>query len=376
MSQQEQEDAASPRTTNPFTPVFGKVPAYLAGREQIIYEMIEAFDSDGNDPNLCSIFVGARGTGKTSLLTYLGTEAAQLGWIVADVTAAEGMLEDILQRIQESGAHLLEQASPRRLTGIEIATLGSLSWDNADDQELNWRSRMNVIFDQLGPTGTGILITVDEIDPSLPEMEQLVMAYQHFVREGKRVSLIMAGLPHRVSSLLSGKSTSFLRRAARHDLGSIPDYEVEEAFRLTVENGGRTIDQDALDMAVDAIGGFPFMFQLVGYRSWNTTRRRKTISLEDVRTGSRLAREELWTRVYDATYAELSKGDIAFLRAMAQDEGKTERSDLTRRLGKSSSHVSTYKKRLLEAGVIEEPHQGEFVFALPGFREFLLSKDE
>lgn len=51
------------------------------------------------------------------------------------------------------------------------------------------------------------MITVDEIDASLDEMTKLVTVYQHFVREDRKVALLMAGLPYRVSSLLSGKST-------------------------------------------------------------------------------------------------------------------------------------------------------------------------
>ena len=51
--------------------------------------------NDDSDPNLCSVFYGARGTGKTALLAYLSYRAQQEGWITANVTASEGMLEDI-----------------------------------------------------------------------------------------------------------------------------------------------------------------------------------------------------------------------------------------------------------------------------------------
>lgn len=50
---------------------------------------------------------------------------------------------------------------------------------------------------------------------------------------------------------------------------------------------------------------------------------------------------------------------------------KTTRDELKTRLGKSSSHVSTYRKRLLDAGVIEEGLDGSFSFALPGFGEYV-----
>lgn len=359
------------RLANPFTPRFGEVPAYLAGRQYIIDDMVEAFDLGGSNPNLCSLFVGARGTGKTALLTYLGSQAEQLGWITANVTASAGMLEDILQRVHEGARHLISPTTKKDLSGFTIAPIGGMAWDNERPAAANWRSRMNEAFAQLEAESVGILITVDEVNPSLDEMIQLVTTYQHFVREGKKAALLMAGLPHNASSLLSGKSTSFLRRAMRHDLGAIPRYEVAEAFRLTVEDGGRAISDEALSTAVDAIDGFPFMFQLVGYRSWNAAGSGKTLEIDHVRRGIQLAQEELEDRVLNATYSELSKADIAFLRAMAIDEKQTSRADLMERLKKSSSHISTYKKRLLEAGVIEEPQPGTFRFSLPGFREFI-----
>ena len=83
-------------------------------------------------------------------------------------------------------------------------------------------------------------MTIDEVNPSIEEMTTLVAAFQHFLDEGKRVALIMAGLPYAVTSLLSGKSTSFLRRAARYELQALNDYEVEEALIRTMRDGGKS----------------------------------------------------------------------------------------------------------------------------------------
>ena len=173
-------------------------------------------------------------------------------------------------------------------------------------------------------------------------------------------------------ALLTGKSTSFLRRAAQHSLGSISPTEVKEAFRLTIEDGGKTISDEAIDLAAKAIDGFPFMFQLVGYRAWNASRQASEVSIEDVERGAKLAQEELESRVFASTAAELSRGDLDFLRAM-NPVGTTTRQELAARLKKSSGSISTYKKRLVEAGVIEEPLQGRFEFALPGFGRYVAS---
>ena len=77
--------------TNPFTPIFGKVPAYMAGREQLVQEMQAAFRSEGNDPSLVSLFVGPRGTGKTAMLSMCADMAEADGWVAARVTATKGM---------------------------------------------------------------------------------------------------------------------------------------------------------------------------------------------------------------------------------------------------------------------------------------------
>lgn len=357
--------------TNPFTPVFGKVPAVMAGRVGIIGDMIEAFEGNGSSPDLCSIFTGARGTGKTALLTYLGYRAQQAGWIVADTVASEGMLDDLLQRARAASEHLIDPKSKTKVKSIGIAQVGSIAWENTAPEEENWRTKVTKLLDELAKTGTGIVFTVDEVNAGLDEMTQLVSTYQLFVRENRKVALLMAGLPFHVSALLSGKTTSFLRRAARHELGSIPSYEVKEAFRLTVEEGGKRVSSEALDAAASAIAGFPFMFQLVGYRSWNASRDAEEITTESIEKGIEIAEEELASRVYDATLAELSKGDLEFLSAMNRDGKTTTRDEITQRTGRSSNWVSAYRRRLLEAGVLTEVRQGLYRFSLPGFGEYV-----
>lgn len=151
--------ATAYRQANPFTPMFGRVPAYMAGREQIIDDMVLAFESADSDPNLCSIFYGARGTGKTALLAYLSYRAQQEGWITANVTASDGMLEDILQRLNESAAHLIEKPASRRVNSVGIAPIGSMSWENVDIEfeGANWRTKMTLCLLSLKRLAPGCL---------------------------------------------------------------------------------------------------------------------------------------------------------------------------------------------------------------------------
>ncbi len=356
---------------NPFTPNFGQVPIQLAGRLQIVEEMQEAFDNGLGDPNLCTLFKGPRGMGKTALLLYLARMAQQQGWIAVSAAAVPGMLEDLYEQAVRKASELVDLKKGSRVRAVSLGQMLGVEWDNPDEPTLNWRSRMTLVLEALDEVGVGLLITVDEIDPELDEVEQLVTVYQHFVGEDRNVSLLMAGLPHRVSSLLRGKSISFIRRANQVTLDRIADADVADAFEQTVLMGGKCIEADALSEAVRAIEGFPFMMQLVGYRSWKSAGERQTIDVEDVRRGVALARSDMRTRVLASTFEELSDRDLDFLRAMLEDDVSSVAKDVGARTGMSSGNVSTYKKRLLEQGVIDEVGRGSFRFALPFMREYL-----
>ena len=68
---------------NPFTPTFGSIPPFLAGREHILRDINRGFINGPGDPNLSTIFTGARGTGKTALLSLLSETALEHDWIAA-----------------------------------------------------------------------------------------------------------------------------------------------------------------------------------------------------------------------------------------------------------------------------------------------------
>lgn len=359
---------------NPFTPVVGKVPPHIAGREEIIADVEAALAGAGNDPAIISLLVGPRGTGKTALLSYFADTAESSGWVAARVTCVAGMLDDVLIRAQRAARHLVDTRPSRKIKGAGIANVVSFELEDSPIEPANWRSKMDDILDALAEQGTGLLVTIDEVNPSIEEMTTLVAAFQHFLDEGKRVALIMAGLPYAVTSLLSGKSTSFLRRAARYELQALNDYEVEEALIRTMRDGGKSFEPDALDAAVKAIKGFPFMLQLVGYRTWRMAGNSEVVDVSIVNDAAGVARKELDERVYEAIWFELSEADKSFLLAMAKDSGATRQMDLPGRLDKPSGHVSKYKKRLLQQGVIQERSKGILDFCLPGFKEYFMER--
>lgn len=358
---------------NPFTPEFGIVPDVLAGRDSMLGAMRAALNASRRSPDLTTLFIGARGTGKTVLLSCVREEASRSGWVTTSATALPGMLDELYEQALYSSEHLLSKAPDKQVTSLSIGPV-SAGWEPSQQEREGWRMRMTRLLDKLAQTGTGLLITVDEVQGDLDELVRLVATYQQFVTDGRRVSLVMAGLPYHIHQLLANKSVSFLRRATQRRVGRISDQDVLYALRATAEDAGKTFEDDALGMCARASEGFAYMIQLVGYRTWMESGNKSTISALDALRGIEAARADITERILLQTYRELSEGDLRFVQAMLEDDAESRISDIARRMGVSSGYAATYKSRLLASGVIGERRRGVVGFEIPRLREFLAQR--
>ena len=358
---------------NPFTPSFGSIPPLLAGREQILQDILNGLDNAPGDPYRTTIFVGARGTGKTVLLAKLAEEAAAQGWISANVTANEGLLEEIIMQVKDNAVDFLSTDSLSRITKIEVAGFG-VSRSGADKPERTWRSRFTAMVKELNEQEIGLLITVDEVDAKCAPLRNLVDTYQHLVRERRNVALVMAGLPNNISQLLRDEKISFLRRAFPYRLDAVAEDEVAFTLRKTIELAGRSIKPEALRLAAASTKGFPFMIQLVGYNIWRQSPQNKAISLEDVEFGIKLAEGDMQRMIFDSTIQDLSEQDIRFLVTLARINSESDTAQIASAWGKDVNYTSKYRRRLLEQGIIGERVLGKIDFDIPMLRGYILER--
>ncbi len=355
---------------NPFTPSFGTVPLVMAGRDDLLTGMENALMRTGRDPLLSSLLVGMRGTGKTALLACIREKAQQAGWVAVGSVALPGLLEDVYEQTVLAPEHLVDTETQRSVTSVGIGPV-SVGWEERRPERGVWRTRMTRLLNRLADSKTGLLITVDEVKADEDEMVQLAAVYQMFVSEGRRVALIMAGLPYHVHQLVSHDSVSFLRRASQFELSAIDEDDVAIAMRETFESSGKRIDDEALDLCVTAVGGFPYLLQLIGYRTWEACGDDDMVDVEAARHGSAWAMREMEEHVLAATYRELSTGDIRYLTAMLPDAQESRTADVAARMGVTSGYASAYKARLLAQGVIGQPARGWVRFEIPGMRDYL-----
>ena len=358
---------------NPFKPTAGATPPLLVGRSEAMEEFSESLADGPGAPGRLTIFTGARGVGKTVMLTEVADQALHSGWVTIAETATPGLIGRLTYAVTRHLGELDPRAgNGRTLTGLTLPVVGGgITMSAAPQAVIDWREQVGRLLDVLEPAGTGLLITVDEIHKQArDDLRDLAATFQHLVREDRNIALVVAGLPSAVSDLLNDDVLTFLRRATKEVLEDVPLEQVRDALRTTITTQGRTITADALQEAAQATGGYPFMIQLVGYHVWRQASG-NIIDLESVRRGVPAARKRLGSTVHETALADLSAVDRTYLLAMSRDDGPSNTKTIAQRMGESVQYANVYRARLIDAGVIEPGQRGTVTFAIPYLREYL-----
>lgn len=364
-----------PRSINPFTPTFGTSPALLVGRGPVITEFADALDDGPGAPGRALLLSGQRGVGKTALLNELEDEAKKRGWLIVSETALTGLIERIST---DHLPRLLAEHDPRgnverRFSGFSApARMGGVSFDTGKRHEPTptLRSQLTELCEHLARSGTGVVITIDEISPdTLEDLRAIAATVQHLFREDLPIAVIMAGLPQAVESLLDASGITFLRRALHHPLGAVSRDAARRGLEVPVTQAGLAWSDPALTQAVEATRGYPYMLQLVGFHAYRTAV--DTIDTRKVTAAIDRATRDVSSLVHRPTISSLTAVEVRFLEAMAEDEGPTLTANIAERMGKSAVYVGQYRRRLLDKHIITAPERGLVALAMPGMREHL-----
>jgi hypothetical protein len=309
-------------------------------------------------------------------LTAVEDRARELGWLVVSETASPGFVDRIAR---QELPRLLESFDPkavrRRLTGITGPMgAGGVTWSTTENHapEATLRSQVEIITDLLAENETGLLITLDEIHHNqIAELRRLATTVQHAFREERQLAFVGAGLASAITDVVNDEVLTFLRRAERHALGSVAGEDVARAIRTPVEESGRTVAEDVLDVMVQGTRGYPFLSQLVGSQVWRLRKSEREISMESAREGVSDALRRLGRLVYEPALADASDIDKSFLLAMAKDDGPSRMKDIQQRLEIDANFASQYRLRLIASELIESTGHGYVDFALPYLRDYL-----
>lgn len=370
---------------NPFTPGFGSSPPLLAGRDELLGLIAEALEARPGHPARSTLYVGARGTGKTAMLNAVEDEARQRGWIVISENAGKGLAARLV------GTQLpaaLQQVAPpptrHRLEGF-TTPVGGLAWSTTEGSygfSHNLRSLLTTLCARCAEHDTGVMLTIDELHArtvDLDELDEFANVAQHCIRESQPFAVVVAGLPGpthaRLLSADADRPITFFRRADRHELGAVDLSAVEEALYVPILDNGKTIDGAALWEAATATEGYPFMIQLVGFHTWREAEPASRIDIDAARRGIDAAVHRIGQLVHAPALSDLSDVDRKFLAAMSRDDGPSAIADVAARLGVNGNYATRYRSRLLTADMIVEAGHGKINFKLPYLREFLRERN-
>lgn len=359
---------------NPFTPGFGLTPMILAGRDVALDEFTAALA--GNVPEARSILIsGARGSGKTVLLTEFRELALEAGWTDLRMHTSSTSLVDELRG--QAIARLREmdpEAETSRLTGAGVSAF-SASRDIVQRYEGEGEV-LTTVLDRLAQLcdedGGGLLITLDELQSvDRDQLHALTQHVQDLIGSGHAVAFLAAGVRTGVDALLEHERTTFLRRAHRIEVGSVDVGTAAEAIRMTVADTPKTITPEAAVLAGEISRGYPYLIQLIGSKSWQNSGEAESIEVEDVRGARETVIAAMIKNVHGPALRGLSARKREYLRAMLEDEGPSAVGDIARRMDIAARNQSTYRERLIEDELIRPAGRGFVEFALPYLDEAL-----
>ncbi len=141
---------------NPFRPTAGATPPELIGRQGALDEFEYGLQIGAGASGLLTIIAGARGIGKTALLSAAQDKAAKQGWIVIPETATPGFVGRIGETMRLHLDELASGPASRKITGLGIAGF-TLTTQLPPEHQVDWRRLGDQLLNLLFENKTGLL---------------------------------------------------------------------------------------------------------------------------------------------------------------------------------------------------------------------------
>lgn len=386
---------------NPFKPGAGRVPPVLAGRDALLAgvdrTLLETVETaEGARPLVVS---GLRGVGKTVLLNEVTRRASETGrWSVVKLEASrhrslqQGVVRQLhaaLRGTVSVGNAVAEKF--RRALGafrsfqISVDPNGTYNFGfdveptagvaDSGDLERDLEDLLREVGLAFREIGQGLLIAVDELQEApKDDLNAVNLALHALGQEAWPVPVffIGTGLPSLPSVLAD--ATSYAERLYDYRrLDLLTPAETRFALTDPSERAGVAWDDDALELAVESIQGYPYFAQACGKHVWDARAVEDRIDVESAEVGVLRARDEVDQGLYQSRWDRATPKQRELMQAMAVDDGRPSAiQELVTRTGKSrTSDLSVSRNELIKNGHVYAPDRGYLAFTVPGMADFI-----
>lgn len=334
---------------NPFTLTFGQKPNEFIPREEQIGKILDTFDME-NPSNQVYMIAGVRGSGKTVSLSVIADHYSERSdWFVLRLSADSDLIAGAISELNRTSFFKKSDISLNASLGVVGLSV------QKTDQQLENDAILRNLLEKIQREGKRVLFIIDEIVNN-EYVKIFASNFQIYITQHYPVFLVMAGLYDNISNLQNEKSLTFLYRAPKIFLAPLSIPSMTTSYRTVFE----IPPKEAAQMA-KLTKGYPFAFQILGYLKWE-----HRVSLDMLLPEFD---EALASYAYEKIWSELSDLDRKIVYVIANGHEKT--IEIRTQLSISPQLLNTYRKRLMERGIVDGSVHGVLTLALPRFDAYI-----
>lgn len=218
---------------------------------------------------------------------------------------------------------------------------------------------------------TGVVLLFDEVQfLAKPQLEAVIAALHRVVQRELPITMVGAGLPQIAE--LAGEAKSYAERLFKFPrIGVLDDADARTALRAPALEEGAYFQDDALDVALEMTGRYPYFLQELGYAVWAVASDGR-ITKADVELAAPLYEDKLDGSFFRVRLDRATELEQAYLRAMAELGPEPQLAgDVARLLNRTSQQCAPTRSGLIEKGLLYTPSHGYAAFTVPHFDQFM-----
>ena len=380
--------------TNPYSPGAGRTPFALAGRRALTNDfdlLVSRAAAGRTDRGI--VLHGLHGVGKTVLLNDFRRRAEEAGFLAVSLEGrdadggprairaklARGLLQAGRKAASRGGTAALSAAlgtissfaDGLQVSGIDVGVGPRTGRGDSGAFAVDLEETVEDAAVALGERNSALIVVVDEMQNLDPALLSALLGVQH--QAGQRdwpFYLVAAGLPN-LPSVLNQSQRYAEGLFTYRSVGALDREDAGTALTAPAAEQGVSYAPAALDLLLNAAGGYPYFLQEYGSAAWESAPHRK-ITAEDARVAVEIGRAQLDQGFFPMRWRRATKAEREFLRLMAMDGAAgSGTATLAARAGRKMTSMTMTRGSLIRKGIIYAPSLGQVAFTVPGMADYV-----